>query len=176
MKKKRRSYTIHKSKISQAEKDLTASEALRRNLEDTPYRIDTISLLKDVEYICDSKSEDLLSTRDTFKYIQKPIVWISAKPKYERDYSLLEVYLENKLRGVVMYGLQGVDSKNKLIEFVKRFEIVTLLEDAVLTARVMAQKGDAVVLSPSCVAYDGYANYVDRGNAFIKIVTELEKK
>lgn len=176
MKKHKRSYTIHKSKISQAEKDLTASESLRRNLEHTPYRVDTIATINNVEFICDTKAKDLLSTRDTFKYIEKPIVWISAKPKHERDYSLIEIYLEKKLRGIVMYGSHGVDSRNKLNEFVENFEVETTLEDAVVKAQEIANGGDAVVLSPSCMAHDGYMNYVDRGKAFKQIVINLQSK
>lgn len=175
MKKQRKSYTIHKSKISQAEKDLSASESLKRNLEQTVYRVDSVATINQIEFICDTRAKDLLSTRDTFKYIEKPIVWISAKPKHERDYSLIEIYLEKKLRGIVMYGMNGVDSRNKLSDFVEHFEVETLLVDAVKTAQRIAVAGDAVVLSPSCMAHDEYINYVDRGNAFKQIVIELEK-
>lgn len=176
MKKQKRTYTIHKSKISQAEKDLTASESLRRNLEQTPYRVDTIATINDVEFICDTKAKDLLSTRDTFKYIEKPIVWISAKPKHERDYSLIEIYLEKKLRGIVIYGSHGVDGRSKLSQFVEKFEVEANLEDAVIKAQNMAKSGDAVVLSPSCMAHDGYVNYIDRGKAFKQIVINLKNK
>ena len=177
MKKKKadkRSYTIHKSKVSQSEKDLTASDSLRRNLERTSYRVDTIDTINEVEFVCDTRATDLLSARDTFKYMVKPVVWISGKAKHERDYSLIEIYLVEKLRGIVAYGNTGVDSRNKLSEFVEYFEVKTTLTEAVHAAYKMANKGDAVVFSPSCVVDDGYLNYVDRGTEFKRIVKELK--
>src|SRR5690554_1262352 len=170
----KKTYTIHKSKISQAEKDLTASESLRRNLDKTSYRVDTIDTIKGVEFICDTRAVDLLSARDTFKYIEKPIVWISGKPNHERDYSLIEIYLVEKLRGIVVYGNNGVESRNKLTGFVEHFEAVTTLAEAVHAAFNMANKNDAVVYSPSCAVNDGYLNYVDRGTDFKRIIKGLK--
>lgn len=174
-KDKARTYTIHKSKISQSEKDLTARESLRRNLDDTSYRVDTIDTINGVKFICDTRVTDLLSARDTFKYVEEPMVWISGKPKHERDYSLIKIYLVEKLRGIVVYGNTGVDSRNKLSGYVEHFEVKTTLAEAVRAAFDMTNKGDAVVYSPSCKVDDGYLNYVDRGTEFKKIVKELNR-
>ena len=173
-KDEKKTYTIHKSKVSQAEKDLTASESLRRNLKKTSYRVDTVETINGVEFICDTRATDLLSSRDTFKFIEKPMVWISGKPKHERDFSLIEIYLIEKLRGIVVYGNNGVDSRNKLSGFVEHFDVTTTLAEAVHAAVEMANKGDVVVYSPSCVVNDGYLNYVDRGTEFKRIVKELK--
>lgn len=173
-KEEKRTYTIHKSKVSQSEKDLTASDSLRKNLDKTSYRVDVVDTINGVEFICDTRATDLLSARDTFKYIEKPMVWISGKPKNERDYSLIEIYLVEKLRGIVAYGISGVDSRNKLSEFVEHFEVKTTLAEAVHAAFKMANKGDVIVYSPSCLVDDGYLNYVDRGTDFKRIVKELK--
>lgn len=172
--KEKKSYTIHKSKKSQTDKDLSAGDNLRRNLERTTYRVDSIATVKDVEFVCDSRSADLLSTRDSFKYLEKPIIWISGKAKHERDYSLIEAYLINKIKAIVIYGTNGEEASSTLGEFVKEVKMKVTLVEAVNTAFKIAKKGDVVLYSPSCVVKDDYLNYVDRGKEFIRIVKDLK--
>lgn len=174
MKSKKKTYTIHKSKKSQSDKTLSAGENLRRNLERTTYRVDSVATVRGVEFICDTRSADLLSTRDTFKYLEKPIIWISGRPKHERDYSLLENYLTHKIKAIVVYGGQSEDMENKLESFIQSFDSKTTLEEAVKAAVKVAKDGDVVVFSPSCAVKDDYLNYVDRGKDFIRIVEKLK--
>ena len=172
--KEKKSYTIHKSKKSQTDKNLSASDNLRRNLERTTYRVDSVRTVKDVEFVCDSRSSDLLSTRDSFKYLEKPIIWISGKAKHERDYSLIEAYLINKIKGIVIYGVNGEEASAVLTKFVKSLKVKVTLAEAVNAAYKMAGKGDVVLYSPSCAVKDDYLNYVDRGKDFIRMVKELK--
>ncbi|NEN22977.1 hypothetical protein G3O08_05620 [Cryomorpha ignava] len=172
--KGKKSYTIHKSKKSQTDKTLSASDNLRRNLERTTYRVDSVVIVKDVEFVCDSRSADLLSTRDSFKFLEKPIIWISGKAKHERDYSLIEAYLNNKIKGVVIYGVNGEETSAVLNKFVKGVKVKETLVEAVNAAYKMAEKGDVVLYSPSCAVKDEYLNYVDRGLEFIRIVKDLK--
>ncbi|MEG0441959.1 MAG: UDP-N-acetylmuramoyl-L-alanine--D-glutamate ligase, partial [Oscillospiraceae bacterium] len=44
---------------------------------------------------------------------------------------------------------------------------------AVLAACGMAQPGDIVILSPACASFDKFKNFMERGNAFKKIIYEL---
>lgn len=176
MEEERKTYTIHKSKESQNDRSLSAGQKLRKNLENTPYRVDTVAVYHGVEYVCDTRASDLLATRDTFKYISKPMVWISATTHLERDYSLLEKYVGKKVRAIVTYGHESTDMRRKLEELVEEFKAETTLDTAVQTASVIAKSGDAVVFSPSCKPLDGYTNYFDRGNAFKIIIEQLAKK
>ena len=45
--------------------------------------------------------------------------------------------------------------------------------EAVLAAHSMAQPGDVVILSPACASFDRFKNFMERGNAFKRIVREL---
>ena len=47
------------------------------------------------------------------------------------------------------------------------------LEDCVKTAYKRAVRGDIVTLSPACAAFDQFANFVERGKAFKKLVMGL---
>ena len=47
------------------------------------------------------------------------------------------------------------------------------LEDCVKTAYERAVCGDIVTLSPACAAFDQFANFMERGKAFKKLVMAL---
>ena len=47
------------------------------------------------------------------------------------------------------------------------------LEEAVSTARDIAEKGDIVTLSPACASFDMYPNFEVRGQHFKRLVNEL---
>jgi UDP-N-acetylmuramoylalanine--D-glutamate ligase len=49
------------------------------------------------------------------------------------------------------------------------------MEDAVRRAHVLAQPGDAVLLSPACASFDMFRNYEHRAQAFIVAVRALER-
>jgi UDP-N-acetylmuramoylalanine--D-glutamate ligase len=47
------------------------------------------------------------------------------------------------------------------------------MHDAVRAAAVLAQAGDAVLLSPACASFDWYESYAARGDDFAREVTAL---
>jgi UDP-N-acetylmuramoylalanine--D-glutamate ligase len=47
------------------------------------------------------------------------------------------------------------------------------MTEAVSTARRLAHRGDAVLLSPGCASFDWYRNYAERGDDFVRAVREL---
>ena len=44
------------------------------------------------------------------------------------------------------------------------------MEEAVRSARGMAQRGDVVLLSPACASFDWFENYEHRGRVFKELV------
>jgi UDP-N-acetylmuramoylalanine--D-glutamate ligase len=53
-------------------------------------------------------------------------------------------------------------------------EVVRTLEAAVERAMVLAQPGDAVLLSPACASLDQFKSYIERGERFAALVTAGE--
>ncbi len=58
------------------------------------------------------------------------------------------------------------DNKLKIVR-------VKTLEEAVSTARDLAEKGDIITLSPACASFDMYPNFEVRGQHFKRLVNEL---
>ncbi len=171
-----RTYTIHKSKKSLADRFMTARESLRRTLEDTAHRLEVVREVSGVEFLNDARSSDLLSTRDSFKCLQKPIVWLAATTPHERDYALIEKYVKYKIKAIVTYGSNGEDMRYKLEDFVENFDAGRSLEEAVVLAYKTALPGDVVIFSPSCVPSDDYRNFAERGMAYLQYTNNLKEK
>ncbi len=168
-----KTYTIHKSKKSQVDRILDARESLRKSLESTAHRLELLRELEGVEYYNDAKSVDLLSTRDSFKCIMKPIIWIAAATTHDRDYALIEKYVKYKIKHVMVYGIGGDDMRRRLQGMVEGFNTSADLKQAVDAASRAANEGDVVLFSPSCMPSDDYRNFADRGAAFSQYVNAL---
>jgi len=48
------------------------------------------------------------------------------------------------------------------------------MEEAIQYARVFAEPGDVVLLSPACASFDMFENYEDRGDTFRRLVMSLQ--
>lgn len=168
-----RNFTIHKSKKSLVDKLMTARQSLVKNLDTMDHRLETVDVIDGVTFINDSKATGILDTRDSLKCLNKPIIWIACSTPHERDYSLIEKYVKYKIKSIVVFGTGGDDIKNMFEDKVEQFMRVNNMYEAVSQARRLSGSGDVVLFSPSCASFDLFANYVERGNAFKKVVNQL---
>lgn len=168
-----RSFTIHKSKKSLVDKLMTARKSLVNNLDSTDHRLEEVAVLDGITFINDSKATTILDTRDSMKCMAQPVIWIGCVTPHDRDYSLIEKYVKYKVKSIVLFGSGGDDIQRQFEDRVERLIKVNNLYDAVAQARKLASSGDAVLFSPSCASFGLFANYVERGNAFKKVVDQL---
>lgn len=168
-----RTFTIHKSKKSLVDKLMTARKSLVKNLDTMDHRMETVGEVEGVTYINDSKATGILDTRDSLKCINQPIIWIACSTPHDRDYSLIDKYVKYKIKSIVVFGSGGDDIKNSFEEKVDEFVRAANLYEAVAQAKKWAGSGDVVLFSPSCASFDLFANYVERGNAFKKVLSQL---
>jgi len=170
-----KTYTIHKGKQSLVKTSEEGLERMRKKLEKTAYRIEPVAIIDDVEFISDTRALDLLSARDSFQCLTSPVVWLTTTTPHERDFALVEKYIAEKVKAIVIYGAQALNMRDQLGKLVEVFRTVTDLKEAVKVCFDLAQANDQVIYSPGCVVDDGYVNFVDRGRAFEKYVKELKE-
>lgn len=168
-----RSFTIHKSKKSLVDKMMTARKSLIDSLDTMDHRLEKVEEVNGVSFLNDSKATTILDTRDSLKCVTKPIIWIVCSTPFDRDYSLIEKYVRYKIKSIVVFGTGGDDIQFHFEDKVEQFSRVSNMYEAVARAQKKAVSGDTVLFSPSCASLDLFDNYVERGNAFKKVVRQL---
>ncbi len=145
---------------------------LAREFGGLPHRCELVGALNGVSYYdssIDSSPKRCAATLDMFK--GAPIVILGGRSK-GLDYSLLIPSLRKKAKHAVITGecageleaLLAAESKSdeKPIPYTR----IDDFYDAVDYAVSIAERGDAVLLSPAATSYDKFANFEQRGNAF----------
>ncbi len=151
-------------------------DTIRESLEDfegAEHRLESVLKINGVQYINDSKATNVNATFYALDCMQSPTVWIVGGVDKGNDYLDLMPLVREKVKAIICLG---VDNQKIVQTF---YNVVDLIvetagaEEAVKVAYKIAEKGDAVLLSPACASFDLFENYEDRGNKFKQAVKEL---
>nr|WP_321414281.1 UDP-N-acetylmuramoyl-L-alanine--D-glutamate ligase [uncultured Allomuricauda sp.] len=151
-------------------------ETIRNSIQSfqgVPHRLEKVLKINHVEYINDSKATNVNATYYALDGIKKPIVWIVGGVDKGNDYSELMPLVREKVKAVVCLG---VDNAKLLDAFGNVIDLMVetySMEEAVKVAYKVAERGDAVLLSPACASFDLFKNYEDRGDQFKNAVKNL---
>ncbi|MBZ0242954.1 MAG: UDP-N-acetylmuramoyl-L-alanine--D-glutamate ligase [Bacteroidales bacterium] len=152
------------------------NESLKQSLSDfqnIAHRIEYVANVHGVSYYNDSKATTVNATWYAFEDMTKPVVWIAGGIDKGNDYSILLPLVRDKVRALVCLGR---DNKKLIKAFAPHIEHIAEADNvnqAVTIASVLAQKGDVVLLSPTCSSFDLFESYEDRGNQFKAAVNAL---
>ena len=131
-----------------------------------------------IAYFNDSKATNMASVAAGVHGFDRPYVLIlGGRSKGDRE--ALEVVIhalrgreQGRERSVVGFGESGPELVSSLSDAV----LAADLNDAVRKATALARPGDAVILSPGGSSFDMYANYMERGDAFVAAVNKLRDR
>ena len=137
------------------------------------HRMETVSTIKNVEFINDSKATNVNSTWFALESMEKPVILILGGVDKGNDYSLLRELVKEKVKAIVCMGTENRKIHEAFGDMVSLIVNTDNAKDAVQSAFHFASKGDVVLLSPACASFDLFKNYEDRGNQFKKAVKEL---
>ncbi len=143
-----------------------------RSFRALPHRLEPVREVKGVLWINDSKATNIAATTVAVIAMQRPFVLLLGGRHKGQPYTSLAPLLAERCRLVIAYGEAGPlveqDLKSKV-----PLERGSTFEDVLARARLAAQPGDAVLLSPACSSYDMFKNYEERGAIFRRIVEAL---
>lgn len=147
-----------------------------RSFKGLPHRVEAIAEIHDVIYYDDSKGTNVGATVAALEGLGRKAVLIVGGEGKGQNFSPLNPVVAQHARAVVLIGRDAV-----LIERALRGCGVTVthaadMQDAVQQAAVLAQSGDAVLLSPACASFDMFRNYVHRAEVFAHAVHNLVKE
>lgn len=136
------------------------------------HRMESVTMVRGVEFINDSKATNVNSTWYALESMTKPTVLILGGVDKGNDYSLIKELVEEKVKAIVCMGLDNQKIHAAFDGAVKVIDTASA-QNAVQTAYELATVGDAVLLSPACASFDLFKNYEDRGKQFKEAVMSL---
>ncbi len=141
-----------------------------RNAE---HRLEKVANVGGIEFINDSKATNVNSAWYALECMDRPVIWIAGGVDKGNDYTPLIPLIDKKVKAIVALG----EDVRKIHEaFGKKVHLIinaTSMEEAVKFSYSLAEKGDAVLLSPACASFDLFENYEDRGRKFKFYVKEI---
>ncbi len=127
-----------------------------------------------IRYYDDSKGTNVGATLAALEGLgfEAPVVVILGGIGKGQDFRPLQAALKQYARAVVLIGVDAPLIAASVPEGVPSV-YASNMADAVTQARLLAQPGDAVLLSPACSSFDMFRDYHDRGQQFIRAVEDL---
>jgi UDP-N-acetylmuramoylalanine--D-glutamate ligase len=107
--------------------------------------------------------------------MDRPVVLIAGGDGKGQDFSPLAPVVKARARAVVLIGRDAPLIERALSGSGARVERAAGMDEAVTMALGAARPGDAVLLSPACASYDMFRDYVQRAEAFVAAVRQLER-
>ena len=152
------------------------SDVVRESLtsfEGVPHRLETVRTVNGVDFVNDSKATNVNAVWYALESFAGNVILIAGGRDKGNDYEPLKRLVAEKVKGIVAIG-EGADAvERELGPHTERVARADSLEEAIQYARLMAEPGDTVLLSPACSSFDMFENYEDRGDTFKRLVHAL---
>lgn len=151
-------------------------ETIRESLktfQGASHRLEPVLQILKVDYINDSKATNVNAAYYALESMNRPTVWIVGGVDKGNDYSALLPLVRQKVKAIVCLGVDNEKLIDVFSPAVNLMVEAAGMKEAVQAAYHLAEKGDAVLLSPACASFDLFENFEDRGDQFKKYVRQL---
>lgn len=141
-----------------------------REFPGLPHRCQWIAERNGINYYEDSKGTNVGATLAALEGMPgEKVVLIAGGQGKGQDFTPLRKAVAERARAVVLIG-EDAARLQQALDGTAPVMFAETMSQAVLMAGELAHSGDSVLLSPACASFDMYANYVERGKAFIAAV------
>ncbi len=150
-----------------------------RQFEGLPHRLQTLGDVRGRRVYDDSAATTPESTLAALKTLKEPKVVLVGGADKGIDLGPLAAGLREHAKAVILMG----DVAHRLQEHLRKIEscpthrlkhvsMAESLSEAVSQAFECSTLGDAILLSPGCSSYGWFANFVERGEAFCRLIRD----
>ena len=129
--------------------------------------------MRGVLYVNDSKATNVNSCWYALQSMKSKVVLILGGTDKGNDYREIEQLVKEKVRVLIFLGKDNSALHNFFDGKVPLIFDADKMSEAVEIAYNVAEKGEVVLLSPSCASFDLFKNYEDRGDQFKECVRNL---
>ncbi|MBQ4860808.1 UDP-N-acetylmuramoyl-L-alanine--D-glutamate ligase [Pseudoalteromonas sp. MMG013] len=137
------------------------------------HRCQLVTEYNGVRYFNDSKATNVGATVAALESLhneQGKILLILGGDAKGADLQPLMAPLQKYCKAIFCFGKDGA----QFLRLHEQANLVSGLDEAVHKASSIASDGDSILLAPACASIDMYPNYMMRGEAFCKLVMELD--
>ncbi len=152
------------------------SDVVRQSLasfEGVPHRLEKVRTVSGVTFVNDSKATNVNAVWYALESFSGNVVLIAGGRDKGNDYGPLKKLVEEKVKGIVAIGESADKVLVELGPHAGQTARASTMVEAIQYARLMAESGDIVLLSPACASFDMFKNYEDRGDTFRDVVMGL---
>lgn len=141
--------------------------------EGLEHRLEFVATVRGVDFINDSKATNVNSVWFALESMKQPVVLILGGQDKGNDYNEIMELVQEKVKAIVCMGIDNKPIHDAFESVVGNIVDTQSANDAVKAAYTLAEKGDAILLSPACASFDLFKNYEDRGRQFKEAVHNL---
>ena len=140
------------------------------------HRIEFVATKRGVDYYNDSKGTNPDAAIRGIRAMSKPTILIGGGYDKHSEYDEWIESFENKVKWLVLIG----QTKEKIAECARahgfdRIRFADTYEECLNLCTMLAEEGDAVLLSPACASWGMFPNYEVRGDLFKEYVNGLKE-
>lgn len=151
--------------------DLRAGLASFRPIE---HRLEPVGEVAGAYWFNDSKATNPDAVSKALgAFGERPLVVLLGGRNKGNDFGSLATQVAERVRAAVVFGEAREDIGKALRAAGLEPTVTPTLTEAVTAAASIAERGDAVVLSPACASFDEFSSYEERGQVFKDLVKGL---
>lgn len=147
-----------------------------REFRGLPHRMEKVAAFNGVTFYDDSKSTNVGSTVAALSGMKQNAILIAGGEGKGQDFSHLREAVSQGARAVVLIGRDAGIIANEIKDTGVPMYFAVTMEEAMQKSFLLAQPGDAVLLSPACASFDMFRNYIHRAEVFVAAVRDIEKR
>lgn len=137
-----------------------------------PHRLEKVGDVRGVTYVNDSKCTTVAALKVALEAFQRPVRLLAGGKFKGGDLAALAPLLKEKVAEVALFG-GSREYFEKAWGGVVPISWHETLRQAVARLKGSACVGDVVLLAPATSSYDQYRDYIERGEDFRRIVSEM---
>ena len=140
-----------------------------------PHRCQLVAEMNGVSWFNDSKATNVGATTAAIATIGERItgriILLAGGEAKGGNFSVWRPMVAQHVSHVIVFGVAAKQLQTSLSAVAEVIPVANMAA-AVQQAAVIAQAGDAVLLSPGCASFDMFRNYEHRGDMFCQCVSE----
>lgn len=147
-------------------------EHILKNFKGLPHRTQIVADVAGVRWINDSKGTNVGATVTALSSFSanKNVILIAGGVDKEADFSPLKEAVQQFAKITLLFG-RDADKIAQVLQGLP-VKVFPTLAETVEQAIVLAKENDIVLFSPACASFDQFKNYMERGEAFERLVKE----